>query len=454
MSGADRQASRVIPSPHAPPGAASIVLNFVSGEQLQAVGVAPALILAAFSSLAWLSHAPPVAAWQFLLCFVIAWLAFGWLNTAEPTRATLAVGVISALAVRLAGLSAVPIYEDDWARYLWDGFRFLQDGTPYGYAPAAYVDDASLDQTWTSILSQVNNPTVPTIYAPTLQYVFALAAWIAPASLTALKALLIAADLAIWALIARLGGAVAGLRYALCPLVIFEVSFNAHADIIGVALMISCYALVRSSRFIESGVVFGLALASKPFAIVVAPTFLLKRWPLIAFGATAALALLYLPFVIEGATELEGLQIFSRWWEFNSFGFAGLKAIFGDPSARPIGFVVGAALAATLGLHWRVTQPQTVPPADHWLLALLLFAPVINAWYLLWVVPWVCLRPNALTWSILPAISLSYLTVGVLGHTGAGFHDHPDWARPLEFGVAVAIYVALTIGQRPRSCAS
>ncbi len=345
MSGADRKASRVIPSPHAPQESASIVRYFVSDEKAyRRQAQRRQLILAAFLSLAWLSHAPPVAAWQFLLCFVIAWLAFGWLNTAEPTRATLAVGVISALAVRLAGLWAVPIYEDDWARYLWDGFRFLQDGTPYGYAPQPTLTTTPSTAPGRASSRRSTIRRSPPSMRQTLQYVFALAAWIAPASLTALKALLIAADLAIWALIARLGGRqpVSDTRFARS--VIFEVSFNAHADIIGVALMIGCYALVRSSRFIESGVVFGLALASKPFAIVVAPTFLLKRWPLIALGATAALALLYLPFVVKGATELEGLQIFSRWWEFNSFGFAGLKAMFGDPSARPIGFVVGASL--------------------------------------------------------------------------------------------------------------
>lgn len=403
---------------------------------------APVLILAAFASLAWLSQTPPVEAWRFSLSLFVAWLGFGWFAAVVPTRATLAAGVLCALALRVVGFCTVPIYEDDWARYLWDGYRFLQDGTPYGYAPEAYTDDAGLDDIWTAILAQVNNPAVPTIYAPTLQYVFGFAAWAAPASLTALKAIFIAADLAIWAMIARIGGLAAGLRYALCPLVIFEVSMNAHADIVGVALMVASYALIRSERLLGSGVVFALALACKPFAIIVAPCFLQRKWYLVALGAGVALALLYLPFVVAGATEFEGLQVFSRWWEFNSFGFAGLKAVFGDPAARPLGFLLGAALATALALRWRTKEPETVPPADLWLMALLFFAPVINPWYLLWVVPWVCLRSNALTWSILPAISVSYLTTGALGLAGPGFHDHPDWVRPLEIGVALATYIA------------
>jgi hypothetical protein len=409
--------------------------------------VAPAVILAAFLNLAWLSHTPPVGPWPFVISLAVAWLGFAWFAAAVPQRSVLITGVLCAIALRVVGLWSAPIYEDDWARYLWDGFRFLEDGTPYGYAPEAY-SDFDLEEPWRGVLSQVNNPAVPTIYAPALQYVFAVSACIAPASLTALKGILIIFDLVLWAIVARLGGPAAGLRYALCPLVIFEVSFNAHADIIGATLTVACYALVRNARFVSAGLVAGLALACKPFAIVIAPSFLTRHGFVSAAAAGAVLVLLYAPFVLSGETEWEGLQIFSHWWEFNSLGFAGLKAVFGDPAARPVGFLLGASVAATLALHWRLKEPRAIPPADLWLLALLFFSPVINSWYLLWVVPWACLRPNVVTWSALPAVSLSYLTTGVLGIEAPGFHDHPVWVRPLEIAAAAAIYLSLRYGRR------
>lgn len=410
----------------------------------------PLLIGAAFLYLGHVSHMPPVGAWSLFIPLIVAWAGFAWFAVASRGRDALIAGILCAIAVRVVGIWSLPIHEDDWARYLWDGLRLLQDGTPYAYAPAAYFD-FDIGEPWGDVLGQVNNPTVPTIYAPTLQYFFAFSTWLAPASLITLKAILVVFDVVLWAIIARLGGPVAGLRYALCPLVVFEVAFNAHADIVGVALIVICYALIRSSHTVGAGLVFGLALASKPFAIVVAPSLLNARWTLTGAAAFSAFAALYAPFVLSGATELEGLQIFSRWWEFNSFGFVGLKALFGDPAARTVSFVLGSALAAVLALRWWRKEPDTVPPADVWLLALLIFAPVINPWYLLWAVPWACLRPNALTWAVLPAVSLSYLTTGVLGIEAAGLHDHPAWVRPLEAMVAAAIFLALRVAMRTRS---
>jgi hypothetical protein len=224
---------------------------------------------------------------------------------------------------------------------------------------------------------------------------------------------------------------------------VFEVSFNAHADIIGATLAVACYALVRSGRNLAGGAVLGLALACKPFAVIVAPATINRRWLIVALAATGVLVGLYAPFILKGGTEYAGLETFSHWWEFNSLGFAVVKAVLGDSTARPLSLALGVVFSASLMVRWRLREPHTFPPADHWLLALLFFAPVINPWYLLWSVPWACLRPSPLTWSILPAVSISYLTAGVLGIDGPGFYDHPAWVRPLEVVAAGAIYLGL-----------
>jgi alpha-1,6-mannosyltransferase len=412
----------------------------INGRELSA----SALMIAAFSALAWLGHSPPFNGMTFAACLIAAWVGYAlFFSHQRSTTTVLWLGITVAVAARVAGLLTSPIYEDDWARYLWDGYRFLQDGTPYAEPPGAFLEDSSLDASWLSVLGQVNNPDVPTIYAPALQYVFAFVSWLAPTSLAALKCLLIAFDLALWAIVWRLGGARAGLGYALCPLVICEVSFNAHADIIGAALAVACYALVRNGRALAGGAVFGLALACKPFAVIVAPGLINKRWHLAALAIAAVLGALYAPFILKGATEYAGLEAFSRWWEFNSLGFAVVKAALGDTLARPLSLALGVVLSASLMLYWRLREPDTLPPADLWLIALLFVAPVINPWYLLWAVPWACLRPNALTWSILPAVSVSYLTAGVLGIDGPGFHDHPAWVRPLEVILAATIFLGL-----------
>lgn len=406
-----------------------------------------ALMLAAYSSFAWLGASPPVNGLAFAVTFAAAWVGYALLFAVD-SRSVLWLGICVAVAARVAGLVTPPIYEDDWARYLWDGYRFLQDGTPYLAAPSAYASDEILSTEWLSILGTVNNPDVPTIYAPALQYVFAFTSWLGPANLKMLKGILIAFDLVLWATIWRLAGPRAGLRYALCPLVVFEVSFNAHADIIGAALAVASYALVRGRLPLVGGAVFGLAVACKPFALIVVPAILGRRWAMVCLSAAVVLLGLYLPFIAKGATEYAGLEVFSRWWEFNSLGFAVVNAALGDAIARPVSLALGAMLAASAMLYWRLREPETSPPADHWLLALLLFAPVINPWYLLWAVPWASLRPSALTWSVLPAVSISYLTTGVLGIDTPQSFDHPLWVRPLEIIAALTIYLGLRVWAR------
>jgi len=422
-----------------------------SASQVSGIGTSElggyALMLAAYSAFAWLGASPPVNGVAFVLTFAAAWTGYALLFAIDR-RSILWLSICLALSARAAGLFTPPIYEDDWARYLWDGYRFLQDGTPYLAAPSAYANDTALSTEWLSILGTVNNPDVPTIYAPALQYAFAATSWIGPAKLTVLKGILVAFDLALWATIWSLAGARAGLRYALCPLVVFEVSFNAHADIIGAALAVASYALVRGRLTVAGGAAFGLSLACKPFALILAPAILGRRWAVVSLSATVVLLGLYLPFIFKGATEYAGLEVFSRWWEFNSLGFAVVKAALGDAIARPVSLALGIMLAASAMLYWRLREPETFPPADHWLLALLCFAPVINPWYLLWAVPWACLRPSALTWSILPAVSISYLTTGVLGIDTPQSFDHPLWVRPLEIIAALTIYLGLRVFAR------
>ncbi len=46
-----------------------------------------------------------------------------------------------AVAFRVCGLIGGPFFEDDFYRYLWDGYRFATAGTPYGSPPEAFFVD-------------------------------------------------------------------------------------------------------------------------------------------------------------------------------------------------------------------------------------------------------------------------------------------------------------------------
>ena len=409
------------------------------------------LFVAAFGILSARSTGEQVDALTFVLLIATTWLTFAVFLCCEETNRTVRFGVMAAGLARIAGVAAAPIYEDDWARYLWDGWRTIADGTPYGVAPAEFLERADVPAVWMTVLQTVNHPDVPTIYGPTLQGVFALAAAIGPAELLVLKLLFVIFDLIVWVLVWKLGGATAGLRYALCPLVVFEVSFNAHADIVGVALMVLAFFLLSRRGLVRSGIAFGLAIAAKPLAIALAPIFLGLRAFAALFAAIVTIGAAYAPFFLRGATEADGLAVFSQYWEFNSFGFAVLKEYVGEPHVRALSLALGCSISGALMLVWLLRPTEKTPPVDLWLLALFLFSPVVNAWYLLWIAPWAALRGSAISFAALAAVSTSYLTDGVLGIEGTGYHDHQWWVRPLEVMLFASIAFGLFLFARKRS---
>jgi len=102
-----------------------------------------------------------------------------------------------AMAFRAIGLWGDPILEDDFYRYLLDGCVFVASGSPYGIPPSSLFFENSLSPHCEQLLNGVNNPDLPTIYAPLLQYIFAIAHIISPANIDALQAIYSLIDLAL-----------------------------------------------------------------------------------------------------------------------------------------------------------------------------------------------------------------------------------------------------------------
>ena len=68
--------------------------------------------------------------------------------------------------------------------------------------------------------------------------------------------------------------------------------------------------------------------------------------------------------------------------------------------------------------------------------ALLLCAPVINPWYLLWVLPFAVLHTNLSAWLASVMVMLAYVVgLNMTGDIILGPYDQPVWIRVLEFSV-------------------
>ena len=351
-----------------------------------------------------------------------------------------------AVVFRLCGLAGGPFFEDDFYRYLWDGYRFATAGTPYGVAPEAFFLDMSVPPALRSVLDQINNPDLPTIYGPTTELLFLFGHWLQAGNVAVLQALLIAVDVATIALLLRLAPARNVLLYAWCPLVVKEVAFTAHPDGLGVCLLLAAVVLAGRRRAGWAAACLGLAVGAKVFALLLVPLVLirarLRHWCIFA----ATLALLYGPFLVAGATDLDTLVVFAREWEFNSAAFGLLAAVLPPNLAK-------LSLAVAFGVFWlwyyrRHRSAGGEVPRGDWVYGVfLLAAPVINAWYLLWLLPFAVVYPSRWAWAASVAVLLSYITGLHLGNYEMQAYAQPWWVRPVEFGV---IFVALLFDGRRR----
>lgn len=363
---------------------------------------------------------PAALLWGTFAASAAGFCAVYWARRRLPGLVPL---LLWAMALRAVGVLGMPILEDDYFRYLWDGYRLHAGGTPYGVPPAAFFDDASVPMAMQRVLDRINYPDVPTIYGPLQQALFALSYRLAPASVRPLQCLLAAIDLGVLVLLWRLGAHSGAWLYALSPLVVKEIAFTAHPDGLHTGLLLLALGLRGRGRARTTGACCGLALSAKIVALPLVP-FLLWRAPWQAWlCAVLVCTAVYLPFLAQ-ATDWAGLGVFAQDWVFNPLLFGLFRDVLPPTVARTaaVGVFCAGWFALLLGFHRSTNSGWHTPPCAAVLSLLLLCAPVVNPWYLLWVLPFVALGPSALFWLCAPALTLSYL------HDSADF-SVPAWAH-------------------------
>ncbi len=340
-----------------------------------------------------------------------------------------------AVVFRFCGLVGGPFFEDDFYRYLWDGYRFATDGTPYGAAPEAFFPDTNVPAAFQESLDNINNPDLPTIYGPTTQLIFLLGYWLQPGSVTALQLILMLVDLSLVWILLRLTPARNVMLYAWCPLVVKEIAFTAHPDGAGACLLMTAILLVRNRRRGSAAVCLGMAAGAKIFALVLAPLVLMRARPRhwLLFGAT--LAGLYAPFALMGGTNLTSLQVFAREWEFNSAAFGLLGTLLPRFEARLILGLMFAVFWLRYAARFAQCGQNGIPRGDWLYGGLLVVSPVINPWYLLWLLPFAAIFPSAWAWTASVAVLLSYVIGIHLDDYTLQAYQQPAWIRFLEFGL-------------------
>lgn len=367
--------------------------------------------------------------------------------------------IVFAVLFRLVGVFAYPVLEDDHFRYLWDGWMFVEFGTPYGIAPAQFFsDDAVVPDALTEALDGINYPEIPTVYGPVAQWIFGASYLAAPAKAWPLQIVGALADIAVVLMLARIASLRWVFLYAWSPLLVKEFSFTAHIDVVGAAAIMAAVLASRQTSThgslamrVAVGVALGLSAGIKPFALIAAPFLLRRDW--VGWASLAATCVcVALPFGLVDAWLPVGLRAMAAAWLFNApiylFWLGTWPTDWAVATLPTLKTVLSLAFIATWAVygvrHVFGGQPnaQDNGGALYWLFGLLfLVIPVFNPWYMVWVLTFAVLRPTATAWVASVMVLLSYVTGLNLADSDMQLYEQPLWAILTEFSCIAAAFV-------------
>lgn len=353
--------------------------------------------------------------------------------------------LLLAIIIHVIGIAGHPVFEDDYFRYLWDAYTLYTYGSPYSITPESFFSDATVPENFQAILDYINNPSLPTIYGPTLQYSFLLAYLIDPANIYILKFIYAIANVAIIFICLQFAKPHYVFLYVCSPLVFKEILLTAHPDGFAVALLVAALWARHKHYYYITGALLGLSIGAKIFAVLLLPFLILRQPVKVISGVIGILLLLYLPIIKNGASDLLGLAYMATDWEFNSALWGLFRIYFSVEITRWLCASILLVTLAIYGLQFLLQQknnPTQIPRGDIIFGSFLLCAPVINPWYLVWLLPFAVIRPTITVWYASFIVLLAYITPlywPTLGINGA--YNHPTFIRWFEFGSLFLVFL-------------
>jgi len=346
--------------------------------------------------------------WPVAAAFIICMHAFRTAREDAGAASFERRGVIVVLAVgallRAFFIAAPPSLSTDVYRYVWDARAQEAGINPFVYPPNA----PEVRDLYDTNASFINHQEISTIYPPVSQAAFRVAHALAPGPL-GMKVLFGLIDLAIpliaFAALRPPPGArlAAAVLLAWHPLSVIETAGSGHNDPLAIALVLGAIACARSGYAMRAGALLGAAAAAKTMPILLAPLFAiaLGRRGAVRFatGLAAVTAFAYFPFADAGAALFRGLAAYSLDLEFNAGLYALVRAAIpagGGPDSAwalaPRLLPLLPALAAPL--YWRLARGDLARAAFWTLGTLILVSSQVHPWYLLWILPFVAVRPS------------------------------------------------------------
>jgi glycosyl transferase family 87 len=265
-------------------------------------------------------------------------------------------------------------------------------------------------------------------FLPLMPYVFALEQQLGLTWQLAGKIAPVLADVAVTVLLGRLAtGADARripLLYALCPVAVLVTGLHGQVEPVALALGLGGLLLARRHRAVGSGLLLGLAVATKtwPVLLVLGPlreTPVRRWWRLVLPLAAVLVALLLsIPAFLHDSLRA-AVHVLANYRSYTGvWGWTGLLNYYGVAGAgyrgprvdtvQHVGTAVTAvAVVVVVAAFWRA---GAVPLTAAVLLTFLVVTAGFGAQYLLWPVPFVLLlrRRTGLVFAVAASLYAAY----------------------------------------------
>lgn len=332
---------------------------------------------------------------------------------------------------RLTLVFHAPVASDDIYRYVWDGKVAAQGINPFAFAP----NDSSLASLHTDVLpSRINHPTMRTIYPPLAQALFFISNTLFGDSISGLKLLLVLFDIATILLLFQLYKLheLATLIYVWSPLPIMYFGLDGHIDALGIPFLLLFLYCATRTRYVASAISLGLAGLAKLYPLFVAPflfsiTHGWKRFVLPLIPMTMLIVGGWFYWEPTGGL-IESFTVFSAEFEFNGSVF---HAVYEFVQTNKQAHLVSAILfLGWLGIVFFLHR-SLVEKAFLAFLGFIIFAPVVQPWYLTWLAALLTLRWSTAVFVLLGLSNLSNIVVYHYRLTGVW--EDSNWILLVEY---------------------
>ncbi len=379
---------------------------------------------------------------------------------------TIAIG----LGFRALFFGSTPIYEDDWNRYLWDGYATTQSVNPYLYSPndilsasAGSNNDLSklsrLSAENENFVSRINSGEYTTIYPPVAVAVFTLAAFVDPLNLDVLRVFFWLSEgltlfLMVKALTAYDRNPLWMTLYAFNPLIVYAGINAAHMDILLLPFLLASLILIKTRPF-WAAVALSCAAAVKLWPLLLAPVLFrnwLKRPKVYVASAlfTAFLSFVLLLPLLLALGDSSGTTAYAATWQRNTYLFPLIDQAIGLSTGQwsSLARIVIALFCIGLSL-WLGVKPLLKHADSHKLMEALpkhlllltfiffLLSPTGFPWYLIWLFAFFPFAPHYSVAALTVMLPIYYLRYAIGEQNN--YLLFTDWLVPLQFGVPIGL---------------